>query len=46
MQCPPPAEVQGNSADAAAVALKEVYDQYGLCAGRLVGLVNYLQEQR
>ena len=46
VQCPPPAEVQGNIADAAAVALKEVYDQYGLCAGRLVGLVNYLQEKR
>lgn len=30
--------------DACAVALKELYDQYGLCAGRHVGLVNYLQE--
>lgn len=30
--------------DACAVTLKELYDQYGLCAGRHVGLVNYLQE--
>jgi len=28
------------------VALKELYDQYGECAGRLVDLVNYLQEKR
>lgn len=35
-----------NSADAGAVALKEMYDLYGLCAGRLVDLVKYLQEKR
>lgn len=46
VQCPPPVEQANNSGDAAAVALKELYDQYGLCAGRLVDLVNYLQEQR
>lgn len=46
VQCPPPVEQANNSADAAAVALKELYDQYGLCAGRLVDLVNYLQEKR
>jgi len=45
-QCPPPVEPHDNSADAAVVALKELYDQYGECAGRLVDLVNYLQERR
>lgn len=44
-QCPPPVEPADNSADAGAVALKELYDQYGLCAGRLVDLVNYLESQ-
>ena len=45
-QCPPPVEPPASSADAALVALKELYDQYGECAGRLVDLVNYLQEKR
>lgn len=42
--CPPPAASPGNHADEVAVALKEMYDLYGLCAGRLVDLVDYLQE--
>lgn len=46
MQCPPPVEPMNNSADAAAVALKELYDQYGICAGRLVDLVNYLEQEQ
>ncbi|WP_420553991.1 hypothetical protein [Neptuniibacter marinus] len=29
-----PIEPADNSADAAAVALKQLYDQYGECAGR------------
>lgn len=29
--------------DANAIALKQLYDQYGLCAGRHVDLVNYLE---
>ena len=45
-QCPSPVEPYDNSADATLVALKELYDQYGECAGRLVDLVNYLQEKR
>jgi len=44
--CPPPVEMNDNSADAALLTLKQLYDQYGLCAGRLVELVNYLQEKR
>ncbi len=35
-----------NSADAVAVALKEMYDLYGLCAGRLTELVNYLEQEQ
>jgi|TARA_Y100001001_G_scaffold105075_1_gene102778 hypothetical protein len=35
-----------NSADAALLTLKQMYDLYGLCGGRLVELVNYLQEKR
>ena len=46
VQCPPPVEPMNNSADAAAVALKELYDQYGICAGRLVDLVNYLEQEQ
>ncbi|WP_444542552.1 Rz1-like lysis system protein LysC [Halopseudomonas phragmitis] len=44
--CPPPVAMSDNSADAALLTLKELYDQYGLCAGRLVELVNHLQEKR
>lgn len=43
-QCPPPPEPADNSADAAMLALKSMYDLYGLCAGRLVELVNWMQE--
>jgi len=31
--------------DAAAVALKAMYDLYGVCAGRLVDLTNWVQQQ-
>lgn len=43
-QCPAPVEPMNNSADAMVIALKQMYDLYGLCAGRLVELVRYLQE--
>jgi hypothetical protein len=32
--------------DAMPVALKEMYDLYGLCAGRMVDLLDYLQEDK
>ena len=31
-------------ADAALIALKEMYDLYGECGGRLTDLVNYLEQ--
>ncbi len=43
-QCPPPVDAADSSADAVAVALKDMYDLYGLCAGRHVELVNYIEE--
>lgn len=43
VQCPPPVAVPGNNPDAALVALKTLYDQYGTCAGRYVDLLNWLQ---
>lgn len=43
VSCPPPVAMNDNSADAALLTLKQLYDQYGLCAGRLVELVNYLE---
>ena len=44
MRCDPPPKPENNSCDAGQIALKDMYDLYGLCAGRLVDLVNYLQE--
>lgn len=41
--CPPPAEAPGPEPDAALLALKTLYDQYGACAGRFVDLLNWLQ---
>ncbi len=40
VRCPPPVEQQDDSMDAAGVALKKMYDLYGICAGRLVDLVD------
>lgn len=31
--CPTPVAVTDDSPDAAAIALKQLYDQYGVCAG-------------
>ena len=41
---PPPAAPQGREVDPVAVALKDMYDLYGICAGRLVDLLDYLDE--
>ena len=41
--CSAPAEPRGSEADALVVTLKEVYDQYGLCAGRLVELQRWIR---
>jgi len=32
--------------DAVAISLKQMYDLYGLCAGRLVDLLDYLEGAR
>lgn len=39
--CPPLPEPKSDSCDAAALQLKAVYDQYGLCAGRMVKLIEW-----
>lgn len=41
--CPPPEGAEDSSMDASAVALKKLYDLYGLCAGRHADLIQYLQ---
>lgn len=43
--CPPPVEQPANDPDAVMVALKNLYDLYGTCAGRLVDLVGWLQKK-
>jgi hypothetical protein len=44
VRCPPPTPApQTPEVDAVAVALKEMYDLYGLCAGRMVDLIDWLQ---
>lgn len=35
--------MMNNHADAALIALKELYDQYGECAGRHLHLINQLE---
>lgn len=46
MRCPapPPAPPVSGEVDAVAAALKELYDLYGLCAGRLIDLLNWMDE--
>ena len=41
---PPPAPPSTGEVDPVAAALKELYDLYGLCAGRLVDLLNWMDE--
>lgn len=43
VKCPPPEEAEDNSMDASAVALKRLYDLYGICAGRHTDLIQYIQ---
>lgn len=40
---PAPGEADDNSMDASAVALKRLYDLYGICAGRHTDLIQYIQ---
>lgn len=41
-QAPPPAPPRSGEVDPVAVALKDMYDLYGICAGRMVDLLNWL----
>lgn len=43
--CPPPVAPDNAGADAVMIALAQMYNLYGQCAGRLVELINYSQEQ-
>jgi len=44
VRCPsPPPAPAGNEVDAVVLALKDMYDLYGLCAGRLVDFLDWLQ---
>ncbi len=46
-RCPaPPAAPRNAGMDAVAVALKEMYDTYGLCAGRMANLLDWLEQAR
>lgn len=42
VQCPAPPAPSDDTADAALIALKDTYDLYGLCGGRLVDLINWI----
>lgn len=45
--CPsPPESPQTPEVDAMAVALKELYDLYGICAGRMADLLDWLSQER
>ena len=46
MPCPPPVAQTDDGMDAAGLALKGMYDLYGICAGRLVDLVNFLTKSQ
>jgi len=47
VRCPSPPMAPGSpEVDAVALALKHMYDLYGLCAGRMVDLLNYLEGDR
>jgi len=41
--CPPPVAPQGHEVDDVARTLKVLYDQYGLCAGRMADLLDWLE---
>lgn len=44
IQCPPLPPPENNSCDAAALHIKDLYDAYGVCAGRLLELINAAQK--
>lgn len=44
--CPTPVTPVDNSDSAAVIALKELYDQYGTCGGRLFELIRRIQGER
>ncbi len=44
VSCLPLPAPENNSDDAIVIALKQAYDGYGMCAGRYVELLNYLQD--
>lgn len=45
VRCPAPAAPPtGREVDPVLVALKDLYDLYGICAGRMVDLLDYLDE--
>lgn len=45
VRCPaPPPAPTGREVDPVAATLKELYDLYGLCAGRLVDLLDWFDE--
>lgn len=41
-RCPPPVRAADNGSDAMAIALHDMYELYGVCAGRLVDLVDWV----
>lgn len=41
-RCPAPAPAPSPEVDAVAVALKDMYDLYGICAGRMADLLDWL----
>ncbi|WP_443135222.1 hypothetical protein [Gilliamella sp. B3022] len=42
--CELPVKRRNNTADGLAEALKQLYDQYGQCSGRLIELIKYINE--
>ena len=45
MQCPPPSGTTDSHPDAVALVLKQVYDEYAICAGRLADLIQKIHER-
>ncbi len=42
--CEVPISMRSNSGVAAIEALKVLYDQYGVCASKLIEIINYINE--
>ncbi|WP_422655511.1 MULTISPECIES: hypothetical protein [unclassified Marinimicrobium] len=45
VQCPPPSGTTDRHPDAVALVLKQVYDEYAVCAGRLSDLIQKIHER-